>query len=395
MTDDFCEDISDEFITVNRLEENPTDGIDLELSISVDNSSYDQYEEVAYTITVSNNGATTANDIVIAAGLPEGMVYTDDFVSQGDYNLFFEEWIVGTLAPGATAELNLTLFTLVEGVDIVNFVQVIEASGDDVDSTPDNNNTNIPTEDDEASVTISEFGGTGAEGIDLEVSIAVDENTYDIYEDVTYTIQVVNEGTTTATDIVIAAGLPEGMVYTSSSTSTGEYNLFFEEWTIYTLEPGEVAELELVLFTLVENQAINQFVEVMSSNELDDDSKPGNGNGFTAQEDDEAAISIGFLEASVLKSLHTKINTSSEQMLYPNPARADLTLEFMVETAIDDATLQVYDIAGQLKFERTVNIQKGVNQFQLDINQLPAGNYFLRTIGVSLDQGLLKFVKIN
>jgi len=82
-------------------------------------------------------------------------------------------------------------------------------------------------------------------------------------------------------------------------------------------------------------------------------------------------------------------------MLYPNPARADLTLEFMVETAIDDATLQVYDIAGQLKFERTVNIQKGVNQFQLDINQLPAGNYFLRTIGVSLDQGLLKFVKIN
>jgi len=332
----------------------------------------------------------------VEAGLPEGMVYTSHNVSQGEYILFFEEWRVGSLAPGASAELELTLFTLVEGVDIVNFVQVIEATGDDVDSTPDNNNTDIPVEDDEAAVTISEFGGTGDGNIDLELSITADVNTYDIYENVTYTIQVVNEGTSTATDVVIDAGLPEGMVYTSHSTDDGEYILFFEEWTIPTLEPGEVAELELVLFTLIENQPINQFVEVVSVNEGDNDSEPGNGNGFSAQEDDEAAFTVTFAEASVLAAVYAETGVVSkvEQMLYPNPARESVTVEFMTEKEAN-ISIQVYNVTGKLQLEQVIDVQKGVNQFQVDINQLPAGTYYLRMVGPSLDRQPIQFVKVN
>jgi len=142
------------------------------------------------------------------------------------------------------------------------------------------------------------------------------------------------------------------MVYTSHSTATGEYILFFEEWRIDYLEPGEVAELELVLFTLVENQSINQFVEVLSVNEGDVDSQPGNGNGFSAQEDDEAAFNISFAETSILAIVHSELGGSDiKQMLYPNPTRENVTVEFTTEKT-GDISIQVFNVTGQLQMER-------------------------------------------
>ena len=383
-------------ISVERTDVSGTDGIDLALDITVDNSSYERYEEVAYTITVTNDGSEMATDVVVSAGLPSGLVYTDDQVSQGNYNLFFEEWNVGNLAAGASAELELTLFTLVEGVDVVNFVQVISAGGNDADSTPDNNDTNIPQEDDEAAVTISEFGGTGAGDIDLELSLIADRNTYDIYENVTYTISVTNNGTDDATNIIIAAGLPDGMVYTGHAESAGDYNLFFETWSIPMLEAGETAELELVLFTLVENQPIVQFVEVLAANESDDDSTPGNGNGVNAQEDDEADFTISFGNALVANAAtRSEIRTIvKEQTLFPNPAVELLNLTFNteVETAL---SIRVFNITGQIQMDIPVNTYRGLNQFTLDVSSLTNGTYFVEMVGATVNEQPIQFVKIK
>ncbi len=371
-------------------------GIDLDLDITVASSTYERYEEVDYTISVTNDGSETATDVVVAAGLPSGMVYTDDQVTQGDYNLYFEEWNVGDLAPGATAELELTLFTLVEGVDIVNFVQVISAGGDDTDSTPDNNDTNVPQEDDEAAVTISEFGGTGEGNIDLELSLSADQTTYDIYENVTYTVSVTNNGPDEATDIDIAAGLPDGMVYTGHAETTGDYNLFFETWSIPSLAAGETAELELVLFTLVDNQSIVQFVEVLSVNESDDDSTPGNGNGVSPQEDDEAAFTVDPISsfASSAASRSQVPMTIADQELYPNPAVETINLAFDadVEAAL---SIRVFNITGQLQLDIPVNTFSGVNQFTLDISTLTTGTYYVQLVGATVNEQPLQFVKIN
>ena len=174
------------------------------------------------------------------------------------------------------------------------------------------------------------------------------------------------------------------MVYTSHSTNTGEYILFFEEWIINDLAPGQVAELELVLFTLVENQSINQFVEVASVNEGDIDSQPSNGNGFSAQEDDEAAFTISFAESSTLAAVRSDLGRSdAKQMLYPNPARENVTLEFITETT-GDISIQIFNVTGQLQIERAMNTRKGLNQLEIDVNQLPEGTYFLRLIGSSI-----------
>lgn len=128
--------------------------IDLELSISANKPTFRQYENVTYTVVLKNQGPAAATGIRVAAELPTGMVHTFSNATKGSYNLFFESWEIPTLAAGETATLTLTFFTLVGDGNLPNFVQVTTASQDDIDSTPNNNPTTVPNEDDEAAVTI-------------------------------------------------------------------------------------------------------------------------------------------------------------------------------------------------------------------------------------------------
>ena len=81
-------------------------------------------------------------------------------------------------------------------------------------------------------------------------------------------------------------------------------------------------------------------------------------------------------------------------MLYPNPARENVTVEFITETT-GDISIQIFNVTGQLQIERAMNTRKGLNQLEIDIDQLPEGTYFLRMIGSSIDQQPLQFVKVK
>lgn len=268
---------------------------DLELDISLADTTYEIYNEVPYVITINNKGDQTANNVVVSAGLPAGLVFTSSNVTQGDYNLFFERWTVGSLAPGESARLDLTLFTLVDNQRITNFVEVVGSSTPDFDSDPGNDVGETLDEDDEDSIAISPGRGGGGLGdgtADLSVSLSVDDPTYRIYETVPYTVKIRNDGPDDATNVVVRAGLPAGLVFTSSSVTAGDYNLFFEEWTIPQLASGAEETLVLTLFTLIDDRPVTQFVEVLGVTEMDPDSAPANSTGMTPSEDDEAALVI-------------------------------------------------------------------------------------------------------
>ncbi|MEL6942701.1 MAG: T9SS type A sorting domain-containing protein, partial [Bacteroidota bacterium] len=74
------------------------------------------------------------------------------------YRLVIERWDIDLLPAGQSDTLDLTLFTLVGGVEVTNFVQVITLDQVDVDSEPNNNATGTPEEDDEAAVTVQTIG---------------------------------------------------------------------------------------------------------------------------------------------------------------------------------------------------------------------------------------------
>ena len=274
-----------------------TTGVDLALTASVTPTNYVQYENVTYTITVTNMGTDTAHNVTVSAGLPNGVVYTSSTVSQGEYNLFFERFDVGTLAPGQSATLTLVLFPLVTDSSIVNFFQVMSADEDDTDSTPGNDTDNTPNEDDEALVTIigppqPPQGGTDA---DLSLFASVDSSNYNVYENVTYHLILVNNGPDAADSITVSAELPDGFVYAGDSimgAGNAQYNLFFERWEIDYLEAGDTARLDLTLFPLADTSDAVTFFQVLTSGQDDPDSTPGNDTDNTPNEDDEALITI-------------------------------------------------------------------------------------------------------
>ncbi|MEO6038052.1 MAG: DUF4394 domain-containing protein, partial [Saprospiraceae bacterium] len=167
----------------------PSSGVDLELAATASPGNYSQYENVTYTITVKNTGTEAAHNVIVDAGLVNGLVYTSSSVTQGEYNLFLQIWNVGTLQAGQSATLKLVLFPLVTDSVITNFFQVSHMDEPtDTDSTPGNDTDNTPNEDDEALVSI--FGPAqppqGGVNADLALFVNFDTSGYTIYENFTY-----------------------------------------------------------------------------------------------------------------------------------------------------------------------------------------------------------------
>ena len=113
------------------------------------------WQNVTFSITLTNAGDETANNIRLDVPIPQDLAYTDADPSQGSYDLFFHEWVVGSLPAGETVTIDMVLFCLQNTTPLPYFVQVVEATPADIDSSPDNNTSGTPVEDDEALVTLA------------------------------------------------------------------------------------------------------------------------------------------------------------------------------------------------------------------------------------------------
>lgn len=282
---------------------------DLAISMSASSANYSIFQNVEYTITVINQGPATAENVVVDAQIPEKLAYVGHTTSQGDYDLFFQTWSIGTIPAGAIVSFDITLYTLTENEPIPYFAQIINSDQADPDSTPNNNTTNIPNEDDEVLLTL---GGeeeeddtttpTGTDNplgsADLEMSINSTTSEYGIFQEVTYTISIRNYGIDVATNVVVAAPLPEGMVFTSADSILGVYDPVSNLWDVGTLAPGQLAGFKLTLYTISESGPITMFTQAWSMDQGDPDATPGNDTDNIADEDDEASLTIFPLNGS-------------------------------------------------------------------------------------------------
>lgn len=128
----------------------PTTYADLSLSKSVSSSSPATGATISYTLTVTNAAGSpnTATGVVVRDLLASGVTFVSAS-GTGTYNSTTGNWAVGTLAPGQSASLTITVIvTAGAGTTVINNAEVTASSVADVDSTPNNGST---TEDDDAS----------------------------------------------------------------------------------------------------------------------------------------------------------------------------------------------------------------------------------------------------
>ena len=230
---------------------------------------------------------------------------------------------------------------------------------------------------------------------DLSLSITADKATYGIYENVAYTITVKNNGPAASGKVVVSAGLPATMVFTSASTSKGSYNLFFEEYTVDNLAAGESATLTLTLFTLSNQGSLSNFVQIKSAQANDIDSTPGNDTNQTEDEDDEAKVTITpSLVQSNPTSSRASLDAGGFGKVYPSPANTTVQFEIASNTS-GTYQAQVYNYAGALVRTVAVSLERGNNTFSLDVSNLPTGQYGIALPKVTMEQHQAKFVVVH
>jgi uncharacterized repeat protein (TIGR01451 family) len=195
---------------------------------SVDDENPWVEDSVTYTIAVTNNGTDTANNVVVDDTLPAGVTYVSS--SPDAFDDTNNEWIVGTLLPGASSELNITVSIdlATEGNLISNVATV----------TADENLTPVS---DDANLTVY------TPIVELTIQKVADQNFPPEGEEVTYTIIVNNIGDDNATGVTVTDTLPAGVTFVSAGgngwtcieTSTVDCSYAFE------IEPGFPASFDI------------------------------------------------------------------------------------------------------------------------------------------------------
>jgi uncharacterized repeat protein (TIGR01451 family) len=156
-----CDSVAQDTGTFSRADlyitQQPTNFADLSLAKTVSNANPANGATISYTLTASNTAVSnmTATGVTVLDILPPGV----NFVSAsgtGNYSAGTGIWTVGSLAPGASANITITVtVNATSGAVVTNETEIANSSAPDPDSTPNNSSV---TEDDDASVSFTVSG---------------------------------------------------------------------------------------------------------------------------------------------------------------------------------------------------------------------------------------------
>jgi len=413
-----------------------SNGTNLAITLSATDDQPGIYNTTTLTLTVSNTGAMAATDIFIQMPLSTGeWVYTEHETTAGRFINWNGNWLIPAIAAGSSQRLTVNVYTL-KAEPLAIFAQVVSIDQLDNNSTPDNGVCCIPREDDEAVLTLNKptecicttevapvCGSNGVTYsnaclavcagvieytagecssttglIDLNLEMLVDKSNFLIYETVTTSLILKNEGTDAARNIKIELeGYQDELAYAFHATSAGEFVDWVGDWQIPVLAAGETATLDLGLFTLQDSQPHTIFAQVVSASPVDVDSNPANNDGLVPAEDDEAAVTIvpsNNLNGNTAEFRNKKEQTQSFiiQQLLPNPATDQLNVRVFskINTAV---SMKVLNPQGQVMMEQRREVTAGVNFAQITVDDLPAGMYFILLEGTGSRLQPLRFVK--
>jgi len=324
--------------------------------------------EVGIRITVSNNGPDFAEDV---------SVRVDN-----------SPWVINIEDINAGESRNTVIFrtlSLEVGSVLDVFAQVASSSAPDPDSTPDNDVDRTPDEDDE-DVYFRSVGPNNE--VDLELSLSSDVISPPNYSTFSVTAQLTNDGDVDATGVVMSFPQPSGAVFVGGdeySASQGTYSPHGDQlWDVGTVPAGAAVTIQFNLFRL-QPEDIQTYAQVTDLQETDSDSTPDNGICCTANEDDEADLTILSVSGSQISGAPRENQSSSSpsisrlfqiKKVYPNPCTDFFNMTIQVKE-VKKINYQIFDLMGKSIKKNVIQFESGINQIQMEVSDLKAGVYFI------------------
>ena len=215
--------------------------------------------EITYTIEVKNNGYTTLSNVVVQDSL---WTADTELTARGDvtgeYDATEGKYYIETLEPGDTLTITYTVTPTTAG-PLTNEVTVTS------DDLPDGDE---PSDQVTVDVTEPETGEPS-----LTVEKTADVTSFQVGNEITYTIEVKNSGYTTLSNVVVQDSLwTADTELTARGDVTGEYDATEGKYYIETLEPGDTLTITYTVTPTTAGPLTNEVT--VTSDDLPDGDEP-------------------------------------------------------------------------------------------------------------------------
>lgn len=252
-------------------------------------------QPLTYTITARNNGPDTATSVAMKDTIPSGVCISDITVTQGSY--CYENgiinWNVGTLTAGGEGTMTVTVIPKSAGI-IGNTANVYHNNQTDQDPNLNNN-----------SVTVNVTVTPSVDLIILKESCPMDITPG---SPIDYSITVLNNGPSTANNVIVTDTLPAGVTVQSVVVSQGSYqqtgNII--SCNLGSLDMNDRANIRITVIPNVEG-LIENTAEVTSD---EPDSNPENNH-------DSAVNNVGMAaDISITKTASSDVVVTGQTLTY-------------------------------------------------------------------------------
>ncbi|WP_264551163.1 PKD domain-containing protein [Flavobacterium sp. N2038] len=248
-------------------------------------ATYDVGSTVIFTVTVKNDGPANASGVMVKDLLPPGFKYSTSAPTSGLYNYITGVWNVGIVTAGNDESLDIyTTVNSPTGVtgEYTNTTEIIASNLPDPDSTPNNG---VVTEDDYDSLQIN------VAVADLSLDKSVSNKNANVNEVITFTLQLNNEGPSSANGVAVEDIIPIGYYNISNISNGGIFSNNKIKWTNLNVPIGGVTLTYQV--TVANPLGLDSYdylniAQVTASNQFDPDSKPNNDKGDQSEDDEDS-----------------------------------------------------------------------------------------------------------